>query len=42
MLEVRGHADWDTGWDHPLLVLERLVRRNTRTAVHNAVAVAVT
>ena len=41
MLEVCGHADWDAGWDHPLLELERLFWRNTRTAVHGAVAEAI-
>lgn len=40
MLEVCGHADWYAGWDHPLLEPERLFRRNTRTAVHGAVAEA--
>jgi len=42
MLEVCGHADWDAGWDHPLLEPERLFWRNTRTAVHGAVAEAIT
>ena len=42
MLEVCGHANWDAGWDHPLLEPERLFWRNTRTAVHGAVAEAVT
>jgi len=42
MLEVCGHADWDAGWDHPLLEPERLFWRNTRTAVHSAVAEAIT
>ncbi len=41
MLEVGGHADWDSRWDHPLLEPERLFWRNTRTAVHGAVATAV-
>ena len=42
MLKVCGHPDWDAGWDYPLLEPERLFRRNTRTAVHGAVAEAVT
>ena len=42
MLEVCGHADWDAGRDHPLLELERLFWRNARTAVHGAVAEAIT
>ena len=42
MLEVCRHADRDAGWDHPLLELERLVGRNTRTAVHGAVTEAIT
>lgn len=40
MLEVCGHADCDAGWDHPLLEPERLIWRNTRTAVHGTVAEA--
>jgi len=42
MLEVCGHADWDAGWDHPLLEPERLFWRNTWTTVHGAVAEAIT
>ncbi len=42
MLEVCGHADWDASWDHLLLEPERLFWRNTRTAVHGAVAEAIT
>lgn len=42
MLEVCGHANWNASWDHPLLESERLFWRNTRTAVHGAVAEAIT
>jgi hypothetical protein len=42
MLKVCGHADRDAGWDHPLLESERLFWRNTRTAMHGAVAEAIT
>lgn len=42
MLEIGGHAHWHSGWDYPLLVLERLFWRNPRTAVHGTVAAAIT
>ena len=42
MQEVGGHSDWHSGWDHPLLELERQFWRNPRTAMHGTVAAAVT
>lgn len=41
MQEVGGHANWYSGWNHPLLELERLIWRNPRTAVHGTVAAAI-
>ena len=42
MLKVCRHADWDASWNYPLLELERLFWRNTRTAMHGAIAEAIT
>ena len=42
MLEICGHANWDAGRNHPLPEPERLFWRNAWTAVHGAVAEAMT
>ena len=42
MLEVCGHADRNAGWDHPLFEPKSLFWRNARTAMHGAVAEAIT
>ena len=42
MQKVGGHADWHSGWDYPLLELERQFWRYPRTAVHGTVAAAIT
>lgn len=41
MRKVCGHTDWDARRDHPLLELEGLSWGDSRTAVHRAVAQAI-